>query len=65
MKFNFFYFFGSFILFLGLLWVFLPHTAHQELLPGDEVEHLYHTLQGAAVVVVGLGIMIVSRKKKN
>lgn len=61
MKFNFFYIFGSVILFLGLLWMFLPHAVHEAIL-ADEVEHLYHTLQGVIVAVFGLGIMIVSRK---
>ena len=53
---------GCIILFLGLLWMFIPHTYHNEVLQGDESSHLTHTFEGALATVLGLVILVVSNK---
>ncbi|MBS3161375.1 hypothetical protein J4476_01625 [Candidatus Woesearchaeota archaeon] len=61
MKTKFFYFFGSFILFLGILWMFIPHAFHYRMFSADY--HLFHILGGFFISVIGLLIMILSNKK--
>ena len=56
------YIFGSILLFLGLLWMFLPHAVHTSLTREKEITHIFHTLEGFAVVVIGLGIMIYAQR---
>jgi len=66
MNFKIIYFLGAIILFLGLIWAFLPHAFHDEILTGGELEgesHLIHTLQGIVVAIVGIGILVFSNKK--
>jgi len=58
-----FYHFGTAVLFLGLLWMFLPHAAHAMVLHEESESHITHTLQGVVVVIVGLAIMIVTERK--
>lgn len=51
---------GALILFLGLLWMFLPHATHESILDQVEQEgasHLSHTIHGAIAAVIGLVIM--------
>ena len=59
------YAFGCIVLFLGLLWMFLPHAYHSILLQEDEeheTSHLFHTLEGACGAVLGLIILVASNK---
>ena len=54
---------GSFILFIGLLWMFLPHTAHELILNEiEESEHYIHLIEGLILTLSGLGLMILSQK---
>jgi hypothetical protein len=56
---------GCVVLFLGLLWMFLPHAYHGAILQEDEereTSHLFHTLEGAIGAVLGLIILIVSNR---
>ena len=60
------YYLGSFLLFIGLLWMFLPHAFHQKILSEKEdVEHLIHIFQGLIFVVIGLALMILSNRYKK
>lgn len=59
------YFSGSAILFLGLLWMFLPHAYHSLLAEKDEISHLTHILQGAIVSTPGLILLVYSNKIKK
>jgi nitrate reductase gamma subunit len=59
---------GCIILFLGLLWMFLPHAYHSSILQEDETSHLFHTFEGAIGALLGLIILIASSrhmKKEN
>ena len=56
------YNFGAFILFLGLLWMFLPHAAH-EIIIQENNDHILHVFEGAAVAITGIGLMILDRRK--
>ena len=56
---------GVVFLFLGLLWMFLPHTAHTMITGEEEALHIVHTLEGFVLVVIGLGIMVYTDKKKS
>ncbi len=64
-----FYGLGCIVLFLGLVWMFLPHAFHDEVLSniGEEHEstHFTHTLQGAIVAIIGLIVLILSNRKMN
>ena len=64
MKHSVFYFIGSILLFLGLLWMLLPHAFHSQILqenePEQQTEHYLHILQGLIVAVSGLYIMLLS-----
>jgi nitrate reductase gamma subunit len=55
---------GTLILFLGLLWMFLPHATHVELLgEQDETAHIFHIIEGAAVVVAALGLLVLEQRR--
>ena len=54
------YFVGSVILFLGLLWMFLPHAFHNVITEEDETEHYVHLIQGLIITILGLFIMIIT-----
>lgn len=64
------YWICTIILFLGLLWMFLPHAAHG-VITGDaeeETEHYEHMIQGLIATVLALVGMIWNEKyspKKN
>ena len=57
------YVLGTLFLFLGLLWMFLPHAIHGQVFKEEETEHLFHILEGAVISVLGLALMIRSKKK--
>jgi len=58
------YVFGTIILFIGLLWMFLPHALHEQVLNREEeTKHIFHIFQGVLIVVIGLLIMIKSKKR--
>ncbi len=67
MKFSFIYFIGSITLFIGLLWMFLPHAYHEEILENVsynvDLSHITHTVQGLILTLIGLIIMILVQKK--
>ena len=57
------YNFGALLLFLGLLWMFLPHAVHQLILSEEqETSHILHIVQGVIVAVGGLGFMLLGKK---
>ena len=57
------YWLGTFILFLGLLWMFLPHTTHHLILnEHEESSHLFHTMEGGFIAVIGIMVMVFSSK---
>lgn len=62
MKNKILYYVGATILFLGFLWMFLPHAAHDKLLLNHN-SHVLHTLQGAGIVIIGIIIMVFSNNK--
>ena len=62
------YNFGALLLFLGLLWTFLPHAAHGLILHEVEAEsesHLTHMIQGMGVAIAGLAVMFMANRKKT
>ncbi len=60
------YNFGALLLFLGLLWMFLPHAVHTVILSKEqETEHIVHVFQGAVAALGGLGIMMLSQKYRK
>lgn len=63
MNFKVIYNIGSIILFLGMLWSFLPHAYHSLITQEDETEHYIHLLEGVIGIVLGLIIMIWSNRK--
>ncbi len=66
MKIKYLYYFGTLLLFLGLLWMFLPHTAHDIILnESEQSSHLFHTFEGAFIAIVGIVIMVISNKLEN
>jgi len=64
-KYKLVYVIGGIILFLGMLWMFLPHTAHEALTHEVNESHLTHTIQGAIVILIGLFILQYSSKKQK
>ena len=68
MKFNVLFIFGIIFLFLGLLWMFLPHAVHDKLIEEvgkNESSHFTHTLEGAVVAALGAVLLIVEERKAN
>jgi hypothetical protein len=60
------YNFGTLILFLGLLWMFLPHAAHELLLSEiEEAEHYVHILQGTMLTLAGIGFLVLEQKRNR
>lgn len=55
---------GCILLFLGMLWMFLPHAAHEQLTQNTS-SHLLHTLQGAIVAVTGVIFLVAYQHKTN
>ena len=57
------YYLGIFLLFIGLLWMFLPHALHEQVLnKEEETEHIFHIFQGALITILGLIIMVKNKK---
>ena len=68
---------GAIILFLGLMWMFLPHLAHGSVLKtahisleeeneeNFEFHHLLDILLGLNVVFIGLIFIVYSEQKKK
>jgi len=55
---------GTLLLFFGLLWMFLPHTAHATVLgPEDMTSHYMHIAEGLVVTVAGLGLMVYGERR--
>ena len=68
MNFKIIYVIGSFLLFVGLLWMLLPHSFHEEVISHvDEdsldISHTLHILQGLIPAILGLILMIYAEKK--
>ena len=58
------YYFGIFLLFIGLLWMFLPHILHEQVINSEEEkEHIIHIFQGVLIVILGLLIMVKNKKR--
>jgi len=61
---KFFYWLGTLVLFFGILWMSLPHASHAVILGAEELEeHYVHTLQGLALVILGLPMFLYNGKK--
>ncbi len=56
---------GIILLFIGLIWLLLPHTYHSLITNEDKTSHLAHTFQGAVITFIGLGILIYIKKKTS
>ncbi|MBI2148894.1 hypothetical protein HYU23_04390 [Candidatus Woesearchaeota archaeon] len=55
---------GALILFIGLLWMFLPHAFHERLISQiEETSHIIHIFQGVIISIVGIFVMVLSNKK--
>ena len=53
------YNFGALILFFGLLWMFLSHAVHENVInQSEETSHVFHIFQGLILVLIGLFVMI-------
>lgn len=63
------YWICTIVLFLGLLWMFLPHAAHNLIISEvEETEHYEHIIQGLIPTILSLIVMILNEKhssKKN
>lgn len=59
---KFIYFLGSFILFIGLFWMFLPHVAHHSANADSEATHFENLIYGLIGTLTGLALMTVSNK---
>lgn len=58
------YNFGALILFLGLLWMFLPHTVHNAILgPEEAEEHFVHIFQGVVIAIAGIVLMVLESRR--
>jgi drug/metabolite transporter (DMT)-like permease len=58
------YWVGTTLLFIGLFWMFLPHTAHQTLQGNkQETEHYVHLIQGLIGALLGLGILFYEKRR--
>ncbi|MBM3233072.1 hypothetical protein FJZ18_02810 [Candidatus Pacearchaeota archaeon] len=58
------YVIGSVLLFIGLIWLFLPHVYHNQALGSSDESHYMHILEGVIVVFLGLITLIASTRKK-
>ena len=64
MNFKILYTVGTVLLFLGLLWMFLPHASHALILnEKEETSHFLHIFEGLIAVVIGVTILIKTEKK--
>lgn len=59
---KFIYFLGSFILFIGLFWMFLPHVAHHSANADSGSSHFENLVYGLIGTLTGLALMTVSNK---
>ena len=63
------YILGSIVLFLGLIWMLLPHATHEQIAEsiieteGFEVSHILHTLEGLIATILGLILMVYTEKQ--
>ena len=64
MKHKYAYYLGCILLFLGLLWMFLPHATHHliEIPSAENQEHIADIFEGLASVLAGLGFILLSEK---
>lgn len=53
---------GAVILFIGFLWIFLPHAAHAEITNNLEENHLFHIFEGLVIALTGLTLMVLSNR---
>ena len=54
------YYTGAIIIFLGLLWMLLPHVYHKAITDEKETSHLFHTIQGALAALIGISVLIIT-----
>jgi len=60
------YLLGGILLFIGLLWMFLPHATHAAILgEEDEAEHYVHIIQGIIPTILGLILLLWYDKREN
>jgi hypothetical protein len=59
------YWICTIVLFLGLLWMFLPHATHSVITgkAEEETEHYVHLIEGAIPTIISLILMIWNEKK--
>lgn len=55
------------LLFIGLLWMMLPHAFHEAALEDvhEETSHYTHLIQGLSLTIAGLSIMNYCDKKQT
>ncbi|MBI5803097.1 hypothetical protein HY448_00195 [Candidatus Pacearchaeota archaeon] len=58
MNFKFVYWLLWTFVFLGLLWMFLPHAFHNTITNDTATEHITHILQGLIPVLLSLAVLI-------
>lgn len=51
------------VLFLGLLWVFLPHAFHNAITQENETSHYTHIIEGIIPTIIALVVMIWNEEK--
>ena len=64
MNFKFLYPLGCLLLFLGLLWLFLPHAAHEKVTGEAETLHIEHLFQGIILTLAGLALILIHNNKE-
>ena len=70
MNFNFLYFLGSILVFIGLFWMLLPHALHEQIIveideEGLGISHYIHLLEGLIPTILGLILMIYLEKHQK
>lgn len=63
---NWKYWLGCIILFLGLLWLLLPHAYHHTVSDAigiDDEIHWLHILEGVIGTLLGLWLVVISQPK--
>ncbi|MBI3334179.1 hypothetical protein HYZ97_01725 [Candidatus Pacearchaeota archaeon] len=65
---------GCICLFLGLLWMFLPHASHAAFIESvgghadaEEIlkEHLIHTGEGLVLTLIGLWLLVCNERRQK
>ncbi|MBI2670401.1 hypothetical protein HYX18_00245 [Candidatus Woesearchaeota archaeon] len=52
-------------MFIGILWMMLPHAYHERLINESDSNHVFHIIQGLITTLIGLSIMLCNNKLSN